>query len=176
MLGGPALSLTDMVLGAQRRRPRQDFSELTARKIGNECVKDLSQFNRLGASMAGLCIGEKLSLSANFEGHFLFPADGNAPDGPLPRSKSFEMEVTMTVDAVLVWLLVGAIAGFLAGVIWQGYGLGMVGIGILGAFIGNAVLPRLGLFPGSDFVAQVFASTVGAVILLFLIGLVRRTA
>ncbi len=85
----------------------------------------------------------------------------------------------MALDAVLIWLIVGALAGFLAGVIWQGYGLGLVGnviVGIIGAFIGNAVLPRLGLFPGSDFVGQVFAATIGAVLLLFLLGLFRRTA
>lgn len=85
----------------------------------------------------------------------------------------------MHVEALLLLLLIGAVAGFLAGVIIKGYGFGVVGnivVGIIGAFIAGAVLPRLGLFPGGDIIGQIISATVGAVGLLVLIGVVRRVA
>ena len=83
----------------------------------------------------------------------------------------------MPLEAVLVWLIIGAIAGYLAGVIVTGYGFGVVGnivVGIVGAFIGAWLFPRLGLFPGGGLLNQIIVATIGAVILLVLIGLVRR--
>ncbi|HWJ17763.1 MAG TPA: GlsB/YeaQ/YmgE family stress response membrane protein, partial [Geobacterales bacterium] len=64
------------------------------------------------------------------------------------------------------------------GLIVTGYGFGTVGnivVGILGALLGGALLPRLGLFTGGDLVGQIISATLGAVLLLFLIGLVRRS-
>ena len=54
----------------------------------------------------------------------------------------------MTIEALLIWLIIGAIAGYLAGVIVTGYGFGVVGnvvVGIVGAFIAAWLFPRLGL-------------------------------
>ncbi len=84
----------------------------------------------------------------------------------------------MTIEALIVWLVIGAIAGFLAGLIVTGYGFGTVGnivVGILGALLGGAILPRLGLFTGGGVVGEIISATLGAVLLLFLIGLVRRS-
>ena len=83
----------------------------------------------------------------------------------------------MTVEALLIWLIIGAVAGYLAGVIVKGYGFGVVGnivVGIVGAFIALWLFPRLGFFPRGDVLAQIIAATIGAVVLLVLIGLVRR--
>jgi uncharacterized membrane protein YeaQ/YmgE (transglycosylase-associated protein family) len=83
----------------------------------------------------------------------------------------------MTVEALLIWLIIGAVAGYLAGVIVKGYGFGVVGnivVGIVGAFIASWLFPRLGFFPRGDVLAQIIAATIGAVVLLVLIGLVRR--
>ena len=83
----------------------------------------------------------------------------------------------MTAEAILIWLIIGAIAGFLAGVIVKGYGFGLVGnivIGIVGAFLASLLLPRIGLFTGADIVGQIIAATIGAVILLVLVGVLRR--
>ena len=77
----------------------------------------------------------------------------------------------------MIWLLIGGIAGFLAGVIVKGYGFGLVGnivIGIVGAFLASLLLPRIGLFTGADIVGQIVAATIGAVILLVLVGVLRR--
>ena len=85
----------------------------------------------------------------------------------------------MQAEALLVLLLVGAVAGFLAGVIVKGYGFGVLGnivVGIVGAFVGGALLPRLGIFPGGDIIGQIISATIGAVALLALIGVVRRIA
>ena len=83
----------------------------------------------------------------------------------------------MTVETLLIWLIIGAVAGYLAGVIVKGYGFGVVGnivVGIVGAFIASWLFPRLGFFPSGDVLAQIIAATIGAVVLLVLIGLVRR--
>lgn len=83
----------------------------------------------------------------------------------------------MPIEAVVIWLVVGAIAGYLAGVIVTGYGFGVVGnivVGIVGAFIAAWLFPRLGFFSGGNVVGQIISATIGAVVLLVLIGLVRR--
>lgn len=76
----------------------------------------------------------------------------------------------------LGWLIIGALAGWLAGRIVEGYGFGLVGnivIGIIGACIGGLVLPQLGIVPASTS-ANFLAATLGAVILLVVLGLLRR--
>jgi len=73
-------------------------------------------------------------------------------------------------------LVVGAIAGWLAGQIVRGFGFGLlwnIVIGIVGAFIGDWLLPRLGIHLGTGIVASIVNATIGAVILLLLIRLVR---
>lgn len=83
----------------------------------------------------------------------------------------------MSVESLLIWLLIGAIAGWLAGVIVKGYGFGLIGnivVGIVGAFIGGWLLGQLGLFAGSGIIGSIIGATVGAVILLLIIRLVRR--
>ena len=85
----------------------------------------------------------------------------------------------MQLEALLILLLIGAAAGFLAGVIVKGYGFGVVGnivVGIVGAVFSGWLLPRLGLFPGGDIVGQIISATIGAVVLLVLISFVRRVA
>lgn len=85
----------------------------------------------------------------------------------------------MALEPLLVWLIIGAIAGFLAGVVVKGYGFGLVGnivVGIIGAVLAGALLPRLGLFPGTDLIGQIVSATVGAVALLVVISFVRRVA
>ncbi len=83
----------------------------------------------------------------------------------------------MALESLFVILLVGAVAGWLAGLIVKGYGYGLLGnivIGIVGAFVAGLILPRLGLSIGSGIAGAIIHATVGAVILLFLIRLVKR--
>jgi len=77
-------------------------------------------------------------------------------------------------ESLLVILLVGIIAGWLAGQIVQGGGLGLIGdliVGVVGAFIGDWMLPRLGIHLGIGAVALVVNATIGAIILLVIIRL-----
>jgi uncharacterized membrane protein YeaQ/YmgE (transglycosylase-associated protein family) len=79
--------------------------------------------------------------------------------------------------SIIGWMIIGAIAGWLAGKVVEGYGFGFVGnlvIGILGACIGGAILPRLGIIPASTF-GNLIAATLGAIILLVVLGLVKRS-
>ena len=79
-------------------------------------------------------------------------------------------------ESVVAWIIIGGIAGWLAGVLIKGYGFGIVGniiIGILGAGIAGILAPRLGLYTESAG-GNIVAALVGALILLFLIGLVKR--
>lgn len=83
----------------------------------------------------------------------------------------------MGIEAILIILLIGAVAGWLAGLIVKGYGFGLPGnivIGIVGAFIASLLLPRVGLSLGGGIVGSIIAATLGAVILLFLIRLIKR--
>jgi len=83
----------------------------------------------------------------------------------------------MAVEAILVILLVGAIAGWLAGLIVRGIGFGLIGnivVGIVGAFIAAWLLPRIGIVIGGGIVASIINATIGAVVLLVIVGLIRR--
>jgi uncharacterized membrane protein YeaQ/YmgE (transglycosylase-associated protein family) len=85
----------------------------------------------------------------------------------------------MTAIALLVSLIVGGVAGWLAGLLVQGTGFGLPGdilIGIVGALIATWLFPRLGLglTLGGGIVGAIAFSTIGAVILLLIVGLVRQ--
>jgi uncharacterized membrane protein YeaQ/YmgE (transglycosylase-associated protein family) len=90
---------------------------------------------------------------------------------------SFWGEIVMTVEGLVIWLVIGAIAGWLAGLIMKGYGFGLVGnivVGIVGAFIAGWLLPRIGFVFIGGIGAEIINAVIGAVILLAVIGLVKR--
>ena len=83
----------------------------------------------------------------------------------------------MSVEAIIIVLIVGAVAGWLAGLIVRGIGFGLIGniiVGIVGAFIAGWLLPRIGISIGGGIIGSIINATIGAVILLVIIGLVRR--
>jgi uncharacterized membrane protein YeaQ/YmgE (transglycosylase-associated protein family) len=83
----------------------------------------------------------------------------------------------MSNESILVILLVGLIAGWLAGKIVRGTGYGIVAdicIGIIGALIGSWLLPQLGIHLGAGIVSSIIAATIGAIILLIILRLVNR--
>jgi uncharacterized membrane protein YeaQ/YmgE (transglycosylase-associated protein family) len=83
----------------------------------------------------------------------------------------------MTAETLLVIILIGAIAGWLAGQIVQGTGFGLVAdiaLGIVGAFIGTWLLPQLGVRLGTGIVASIIAATIGAVLLLAILSFFGR--
>jgi uncharacterized membrane protein YeaQ/YmgE (transglycosylase-associated protein family) len=85
----------------------------------------------------------------------------------------------MDVQALIIWLIVGAIAGWLAGMVVKGGGYGLIGdiiVGIIGAFIAGWLLPQLGIVIGAGIVAAIINAFIGAVILLLVLRLVKRAA
>ncbi|MBA4337830.1 GlsB/YeaQ/YmgE family stress response membrane protein [Hyphomonas sp.] len=83
----------------------------------------------------------------------------------------------MTLESLLIFLLIGAIAGWLAGVIVKGFGFGLVGnivVGIVGAFIAGLLFPAIGFGLGGGILAAIVHATLGAVILLILIRVLKR--
>nr|WP_170613596.1 GlsB/YeaQ/YmgE family stress response membrane protein [uncultured Ruegeria sp.] len=83
----------------------------------------------------------------------------------------------MEFTSLLAMLFIGAIAGWLSGKIMEGRGFGLFGniiIGIVGAFLAGAIFPALGFSVGGGLFSSIFFATIGAVILLFVIGLIRR--
>lgn len=78
-------------------------------------------------------------------------------------------------ESLLVIILVGLIAGWLAGQVMRGAGFGLVGdliIGLLGAFIGDWLLPRLNIHLGAGIVALVINALIGAIVLLLILRLI----
>lgn len=83
----------------------------------------------------------------------------------------------MQGSGILVLLLVGLVAGWLAGQIVRGRGFGLIGdlvVGVIGAFIGSWIFGALGIFVGMGLIGAVISATIGAVILVAIIRLVRR--
>ncbi len=83
----------------------------------------------------------------------------------------------MTIESLLIFLLIGAIAGWLAGVIVKGFGFGLVGnivVGIVGAFVAGLLFPAIGFGLGGGILAAIVHATLGAVILLILIRVLKR--
>jgi uncharacterized membrane protein YeaQ/YmgE (transglycosylase-associated protein family) len=77
-------------------------------------------------------------------------------------------------ESLLVILLVGLIAGWLAGRIVDGGGFGLIGdiaIGIVGALIGSWLMPRLGIHIASGIISAIIVATIGAVLLLVIVRL-----
>ncbi len=78
---------------------------------------------------------------------------------------------------IIAWLIIGAIAGWLAGMLVKGGGFGLIVdiiVGIVGAFIGGWLAGVLGITLGGGWIGSIITAVIGAVILLFIIRLVRR--
>ena len=78
---------------------------------------------------------------------------------------------------ILAALLIGAIAGWLAGLIVRGAGFGLLGnivIGIIGALVAGWLLPKLNVTLASGTLGSILDATVGAVIVLVVLSLIRR--
>jgi uncharacterized membrane protein YeaQ/YmgE (transglycosylase-associated protein family) len=97
-----------------------------------------------------------------------------APHGAVPRGRR---EGLMDIIDVIIWLVVGGVAGWLAGLIVKGYGLGVVGniiVGIVGAFIAGWLLPKIGIIIIGGWIAALIDAVIGAVILLLIIGFFKK--
>jgi len=85
--------------------------------------------------------------------------------------------VHISNQGILVILFIGLVAGWLAGKIVRGTGFGIIGdilVGIAGALIANLLLPKLGIHIGTGVIREIINATIGAIVLLLVVGLVRR--
>jgi uncharacterized membrane protein YeaQ/YmgE (transglycosylase-associated protein family) len=84
----------------------------------------------------------------------------------------------MSMESLLITLLIGAIAGWLAGMIVKGFGFGLLGnivIGIIGAVVAGWLLPQLNVNIGSPgMVREIINAVIGAVLVLLIIGMIKR--
>jgi uncharacterized membrane protein YeaQ/YmgE (transglycosylase-associated protein family) len=87
--------------------------------------------------------------------------------------------MNLDTQSILILIVVGVVAGWLAGSIVRGYGFGLVGnliVGVVGAFLATWLLPKIGVVipVGNAIIGSIIYATIGAVVLLLLVGLVRR--
>ena len=83
----------------------------------------------------------------------------------------------MSAYGIIVWLIIGAIAGWLAGLLVKGGGFGLIGdivVGVVGALIGGWLAGALGISIGSGFIASVITAVIGSVILLVILRAIKR--
>jgi len=77
---------------------------------------------------------------------------------------------------LIVFLIIGLIAGWLAGLIMKGKGAGLLinlVVGVIGAFVGGFLFRLVGL-SAHGFIGSLISATVGAVVLLFIVGLLKK--
>ena len=82
----------------------------------------------------------------------------------------------MNPKALIIWLIVGAVAGWLAGMVVKGSGYGLIGnviVGIVGGLIAGWFLPRIGVVIAGGVVGAIINSFIGAVILLVILRLIK---
>jgi len=78
---------------------------------------------------------------------------------------------------LLYFIVIGIVAGWLAGQIMKGGGFGLLGdlvVGVIGALLGGLLFREAGVWPGGGILGSILVATIGAVILLFLLRLFRR--
>lgn len=85
----------------------------------------------------------------------------------------------MDGQSLLIFLLVGIVAGWIAGKVVRGAGFGLIGdliVGIVGAFIGGWLLPRVGVtaIVHNPIIDSILFAAIGAIVLLLILRLVRR--
>lgn len=83
----------------------------------------------------------------------------------------------MSAETLIIWIVVGAIAGWLAGLIVRGFGFGLFGnivIGILGAILGGWLLGMAGLALGGGILGAILTALIGAVVLLLIVRVLKR--
>jgi uncharacterized membrane protein YeaQ/YmgE (transglycosylase-associated protein family) len=83
----------------------------------------------------------------------------------------------MEIKALLLFLLIGALAGWLAGKIMRGGGFGLIGnmvLGVVGALVGGYLFNLVDV-AASGFLGSLITATVGAIVVLFVVGLFKRS-
>jgi uncharacterized membrane protein YeaQ/YmgE (transglycosylase-associated protein family) len=83
----------------------------------------------------------------------------------------------MDMHGLIAWLIIGAIAGWLAGSLVKGGGFGLLGdivVGILGAFVGGWLAGLLHISIGGGFISSIITATIGAIVLILVLRMIKR--
>jgi uncharacterized membrane protein YeaQ/YmgE (transglycosylase-associated protein family) len=83
----------------------------------------------------------------------------------------------MAAHGLIAWLIIGAVAGWLAGLLVKGGGFGLLGdivVGVIGAFIGGWLAGVLHIHIGGGWISSIITAALGAALLLMILRLVRR--
>lgn len=83
------------------------------------------------------------------------------------------------LGALISWVIVGVVAGWLAGLIVKGGGFGFVGnlvVGIVGAVAAGYILPAIGFHLGGGLIAAIIHAAIGAIIVLVVLSVLKRAA
>jgi len=84
----------------------------------------------------------------------------------------------MELEQAIIFVFIGGVAGWLAGIILKGGGFGLLGnivIGVIGSILGGWLFNTLGISVGGEWVGPIVTATVGALALLFVIRLIKKT-
>ncbi len=84
----------------------------------------------------------------------------------------------MEIEQIVVFLVIGGVAGWLAGLLLKRGGFGIIGnvvVGIVGAVLGGWLFGVLGISVGGEWIGPIVTATVGAVVLLIVIGLIKKS-
>lgn len=82
----------------------------------------------------------------------------------------------MAAHGIIVWILIGAVAGWLAGLLVKGSGFGLfadIAVGIVGAFVGGWFAGVLGIGASAGLISSIITATIGAVVLLLALRAVK---
>jgi len=83
----------------------------------------------------------------------------------------------MDITSLLIFLAIGAVAGWLAGQLMRGGGFGLLGnivVGIIGAVLGGFLFGLLGISAGGGLVGSLVTAVAGAAVLLFIVGMLKK--
>lgn len=83
----------------------------------------------------------------------------------------------MSAETLIIWIIVGAVAGWLAGLVVRGFGFGLIGniiVGIIGAFLGGWLFGVAGISIGAGIINTIFTAFIGAVVLLLIVRVIKR--
>lgn len=83
----------------------------------------------------------------------------------------------MGAHSLIAWIIIGVVAGWLAGLLVKGGGFGLIGdiiVGVIGAFVGGWLAGVLHIHIGSGMISSIITATIGAIILIVILRMVRR--
>jgi uncharacterized membrane protein YeaQ/YmgE (transglycosylase-associated protein family) len=104
----------------------------------------------------------------------MYPHEVIQPKYKIPQRNPMHL----SNESLITIIVVGIVAGWLAGNIVRGGGYGLIGdliVGVIGAFIGDRLVPQLGIHLGTGIAALVVNATIGAIVLLIILRLISGT-